>query len=429
MSNRNGHTSAIGWIDFSSEHRERVRTVIDLLASPGVVDELGIGTIRDSFSDTLFPGLSTIQTRAKYFLTLPRIFRDYRQLTPGERRRTPLADYLTQQENRCMACLNRNHQNDPRVGIIGASFAGRRGEVQRKPSSVYWNGLRTFGLVRTALSLQEFVRTFADPDAALHDLIQATDEAKGDDPDAVESTGPALNTPPYPVGWHEALTLRLTFEEATFLARQIETRVPDSLLGQLLVDDATRTAFVELPQEYGFADFCESSPLLDKLSDELRRTVLAARDFWQLLKGAHVRYNVLLQRRHGTEERRAEFDGLWQTWCDAMSGFPWERWDIQTLWDLASRHRRQVREFTKHFVRKWIDGVRADPSDVTALDGLVVQQESLNKRGRARLKPNADERVVGWVGIDALDYRYPQARTIIGDIHTGLTAQLEGANA
>lgn len=76
MIHRNGHTSAIGWIDFSSEHREKVKTVIDLLASPGVVDELGIGMIRDSFSDTLFPGISTIQTRAKYFLTLPRIFRD-----------------------------------------------------------------------------------------------------------------------------------------------------------------------------------------------------------------------------------------------------------------------------------------------------------------------------------------------------------------
>lgn len=90
MIHGNGHTSAIGWIDFSSEHREKVKTVMDLLASPGVVDELGIGMIRDSFSDTLFPGVSTIQTRAKYFLTLPRIFRDYKQLRPNDRRRLSL---------------------------------------------------------------------------------------------------------------------------------------------------------------------------------------------------------------------------------------------------------------------------------------------------------------------------------------------------
>ena len=37
---------AVGWIDFSSEHRDMVRTVIDLLKNKGVADELGIGVIR-----------------------------------------------------------------------------------------------------------------------------------------------------------------------------------------------------------------------------------------------------------------------------------------------------------------------------------------------------------------------------------------------
>jgi hypothetical protein len=425
----NGYTSGIGWIDFSSEHREKVKTIIDLLASPGVVDELGIGTIRDSFSDTLFPGISTIQTRAKYFITVPRIFRDYKALRPAERRRLPLADYLKQQENLCMTCLTRNHRADPQDGIIGKLFAEKRGEVQRKPSSVYWNGLRTFGLVKTKLSLQEFVRTFADPDAVLHDLIQGTDEEKGDDPDAVESDGPAVNTPAYAGNWQEPLTLHLSFEEATFLARQVETRVPESLLGQILMDDAIRTTFVELPQEWSFATFCDFSPFLDKLSAELQRTLVAAGDFWQLLKGAHIRYNVLLQRRHGTEAKTNEFEEVWRVWCEEIGGFPWERWTTQTLWDLASRHRRQVREFTKRFVGKWIEAVHAGTSGVGALDTLVTQQELLNKKGRARLKPNAEERVTGWIGIESLDYRYPQARAIIQDIHAGLTSKREGADA
>lgn len=38
---------------------------------PGTLDELGIGSIRDTFSDELFPGTSTIQTRARYFLFVP----------------------------------------------------------------------------------------------------------------------------------------------------------------------------------------------------------------------------------------------------------------------------------------------------------------------------------------------------------------------
>ncbi len=32
--------TSVGWIDFSSEHRDKVRTVLDLLRQRGVVDEL-----------------------------------------------------------------------------------------------------------------------------------------------------------------------------------------------------------------------------------------------------------------------------------------------------------------------------------------------------------------------------------------------------
>ena len=147
------------------------------------------------------------------------------------------------------------------------------------------------------------------------------------------------------------------------------------------------------------------------------------------MKGATSRYNVLLQRQHGTDEERVGFEEKWRTWCNEMSQFPWERWDTQMIWDLSNRHHRQIREFTKRFVRKWIESVQGGTSDVGALDDLVIQQELLNKKARACLKPNAEERVKGWVGIESLDYRYSQARTIIKDIHFGLMRLLEKADA
>ncbi|RLS99127.1 MAG: hypothetical protein DWI15_00265 [Planctomycetota bacterium] len=405
------------------EHQEEIESAIDVLASPSVVDELGIGLIRDSFSDTLFPGVSTLQTRAKYFLTLPRIFRDYEQLTVNERRRISLADYLTQQENLCMTCLNHNHNNDPQEGIIGASYARKSGEVQRKPSSLYWNGLRTFGLIKTTLSLQEFVKSFANPDTLLLDLFHGTDETKGDASESV------VSTPLFCEKWQEQLTLHLSYEEATFLARQIERHVPESLLGRILMDDTFRTTFVGLPNKWQFADFCDSSLLIDKVSTDLKSALFGARDFWQILKGAHIRYNVLLQRLHGTDEMRTEFEEKWTTWCEEMSRFPWDRWNTQLIWDLVNRHRRQLRDHTKRFVRNWIESIQSGTSDVTALDDLVTQQELLNKKARARLKPNATEQIKEWVGIESVDYRYSQVRTIIKDIHCGLTPQLEKADA
>lgn len=424
------HTSSIGWIDFSSDHREKVRTVLDLLGEPSVLDELGIGAIRDSFSDTLFPGISTIQTRAKYFLTVPRILRDYERLPLQARLKLTLADYLRERENDVMESLDRNHKEkkDLQDGIIGARFVDTGREVQRKPSSVYWNGLRTFGIVTTSVSLKEFARKFANPHAALHDLIAPTDDAKGDDKDAVAHDGPAVHTAAYEAGWEKSITLHLSFDEASFLARQIETHVPESLLGQVLMDDEIRSAFVELPRTWNFAHFCKEAPFLDQLTADLRRVLLAADDFWQLLKGAHIRYNVALQTKYGTRGRQDQFEEQWEAWLSEMRQFSWERWDTSFLWELAGRHRRSIKPFTKCFVENWIDAIRSDVDSVQFLDGLVTRQEQRNKGRRARLRENAEERVPHWIGIETVDYRYPQARTIISDIHNGLT-RLEQSDA
>jgi len=48
-------------------------------------DELGIGSIRDAIADILFPGTSTIQTRLRYMLLLPWMYRELekRNLSPS----------------------------------------------------------------------------------------------------------------------------------------------------------------------------------------------------------------------------------------------------------------------------------------------------------------------------------------------------------
>ncbi len=415
------NTSAIGWVDFSSEHREKVKSVIDLLSTPGVIDELGIGVIRDSFSDSLFPGISTIQTRAKYFVIVPRMFQDYEKLPANKRRRRKLSDLLNDNENLCMEVMVANHEDDPQGGIIGESFAGKSGEVLRKPSSVYWAGIRQFGLIKTKLSLQAFCRKFANPDQPLQDLIQGTDKTKGDDPDAAEQANETINTPAYDEDWIESLTIHLSKDEASFLSRQIEARVPLSLIGQILLDSDLREQFLALPSDWNFTTFADEAPFHHRFPESLRRIIAAARDFWQLMYGAHVRYNCLLQERHGTSAVRDEFEAKWSEWLENLQSFSWERWKTGFLWKLTKLHRRKVREHTIHFVESWIDGVR-EGSETQTLDELVTRQERFNKKSRARLHPTAEEKIDKWVGIDNLNYRLNVARTIITDIHVGLTS-------
>ena|SRR5262249_19576762 len=65
----------IGWIDHDEHERERMKRIIALFSESETRDELGLGAIRDSISDHFFPGTSTIQTRLRYMLFVPWIYR------------------------------------------------------------------------------------------------------------------------------------------------------------------------------------------------------------------------------------------------------------------------------------------------------------------------------------------------------------------
>ena len=67
--------SSFSWLSYSEAERERTRDLISQFSERDTRDELGIGRIRDAFADLLFPGTTTIQTRVKYFLFVPWMYR------------------------------------------------------------------------------------------------------------------------------------------------------------------------------------------------------------------------------------------------------------------------------------------------------------------------------------------------------------------
>ena len=66
----------IGFIDYSKDERNKILSTLKLLGEQTALDELGIGVIRDAYADLLFPGVSTLQTRAKYFVIIPYLFQE-----------------------------------------------------------------------------------------------------------------------------------------------------------------------------------------------------------------------------------------------------------------------------------------------------------------------------------------------------------------
>ena len=59
------------WIDLTASDRDTMRRVLDLFSEKGTLDEMGLGSLRDTVSDALFPGTSYIQTRLRYVLFVP----------------------------------------------------------------------------------------------------------------------------------------------------------------------------------------------------------------------------------------------------------------------------------------------------------------------------------------------------------------------
>ena len=414
-------TSSLGWIDFSSEHRDRVRSVLDLMAEKGVVDELGIGFIRDTFADLIFPGLSTIQTRAKYFLIIPRLLKVYESLPDRQRRNLSLADFLTEQEKQCRIRLFEKYRNQDRdnLGIIGVTFGTRTDrDVQRQPSSVYWNGLRKFGIIKTDLSLAEYCRRQSGHRPSLRLMLEASQEERGDDVDAEDvARSPVITLPPAPE-WQEKLAITLQLKEAVFLRQQIVATQSQSLLGQILLDAAAQTQFLALSQNASFADLADL-PFIKQLPDsQMRPIVLRAKLFWDLLRGAHIRYNCLLQDRFGSTTRAREYAGQWAAWRLEIQTFPWSQWDTAAMWAYVTGSGGRIHGYTKRFVEQWIELAAILPTQNAPFDECVSRQERDNKGPRARLRlDNRGEKVSDWIGISALAYRLPQAWRMVSDIH------------
>jgi hypothetical protein len=138
--------SSFGWLAHDDGERRRMMEVIDLFRERGTLDELGIGTIRDTFAEHFFPGTSTIQTRARYFLFIPWM---YRQL---EEERVP-----SSRAGRRARELHTQLVTSLKKGGVGAS-AGLIGidagdALQRLPSAIYWYGLGRWGtFTRSSIS-------------------------------------------------------------------------------------------------------------------------------------------------------------------------------------------------------------------------------------------------------------------------------------
>lgn len=130
--------SSLSWLDYSEEDKRRMLDVIDLFREKETRDELGIGAIRDAIANTLFPGTSTIQRRAKYFLFVASMYADL------ERRRIPSAQIAQAARKEELTLINALAGSEDPEGTIGILA---RSSLKRLPSNIYWQGIQQWGIL------------------------------------------------------------------------------------------------------------------------------------------------------------------------------------------------------------------------------------------------------------------------------------------
>ncbi|HEY5961370.1 MAG TPA: DUF6361 family protein, partial [Polyangiaceae bacterium] len=119
--------SSITWIDHDPHERERMTRILALFSERESRDELGLGSIRDSLGDILFPGTSTIQTRLRYMLFIPWI---YQKLERSGVAASEVARRARKDETALIVPLLTKEEE----GVLGRLA---KGELKRLPSSVY----------------------------------------------------------------------------------------------------------------------------------------------------------------------------------------------------------------------------------------------------------------------------------------------------
>ncbi len=383
--------SYLAWIDFDPDERRRAQTLIDLFKQPEARDELGLGSVRDAIADLLFPSTSTIQTRLRYMLFIPWIYREAqrRKGTPAER--VAFARDLEFQLSEALLAGGET------TGVIGRD-AGRN--LKRLASSVYWAGLHTLGIRPMAGTPNTFL-SYGPESLRDHDLRLWSS-----------------NLPEPPEDLFETCDFDLDGEEADFLRDRFAISAKSSLLNELAIDGGDRIE--QWPWQIGARN----------ISDTNRAILDHAERFSGVMYGASVLYNLLLARRAGdnpnaskhaeAEELCSRYTQELEDWHKELQLLKIDAWDVDGLFALVGRTSHNLRSPTRSFIREWIGlaqgGAISLQSDDRAIELLRRREHGL-KRGKARLLHDGPlERWSGASGHARLDFRWGITRNYLTEL-------------
>lgn len=416
--------STFTWLAHDDAEAEQLRRVVEAFGDQGTLDPIGFGPIRDAVADLLFPGISTIQTRARYFLLIPRIFQalEAQRVSPVEfeaRRRA--------EEVRLIRALIAGQRaagassNDPDwLGIIGRNVVDR---ARTLPSAIYWNGMGVFRIRQFSGSTTDYARR-------LEDHYRRLAAVQYDEDGSPIGTPPSNWDPSIPDAGElpaDAESFHLASEESEYLSTQIRLAQPRSLTSVMLSDGAA-SQDATAPWEVPTAD----NDLADLLRDAERFSLLS--------HGVQLLYNVLLFERwrvelgaQGTNENEDQLQEDVDSWIEEVVDRSAELAGMVDAFppfvDRLRQAGARISDETQRFFHRWILAATADPraamTDPELAEGVRRRERQL-KGSLAKLV--ARPALESWAmrgepqAAGRLTYRWENAHRIVSDVLAGQDA-------
>lgn len=403
--------SAFVWLDYSERERRKMLDVVDLFREHDTRDELGLGSVRDAFADLLFPGTSTIMTRARYFLLVPWMYQQQ------EKSRTSSAQIAASARRAEIALVNVIRQSNDSAGNIG-KLANKT--LKRLPSSVYWQGLSVWGIRTFRGSQAQYHRSLDRYYAQVtrHGGRAAERDVEHDDLIPPNWHAGLIKPPP---GFPKECSLSLTQREAEYLSERI--RLGPGSAGSLLA------ALVAGQRRCEEVPFAWEHPDSAGLPEKLRLQLDHARNFSEIMHGAPLLYNLILAEQDHREEGIAKYRQAFKEWANlvAVRTKALSAWNREKFWQLVRSVNPRVTSPTYEFINSWwdlvLDSQVARLSESSAARLLIRERERRLKKSLARIdNDRARELWTGDSGTAQLEFRWRISQQLLDDIFAGLEA-------
>lgn len=373
----------LGFVNFNTEEKKRITKMMQLLSEPGAIEELGIGRVRDHFSNTLFPGTSTLQHHAKYFAVLPSLYyhaahcgRKFNSVREVER-------FIIEREIQITRQLAEHDDGSSKKGITGINtykdaLSDYTKFVKYNPTYIYGSGMATYGMI---------------PDTSIYQLIMEISKIDAEEPrnkrrlkgednteDAQEMTGDKqlilTSGEQYNFMNGTSMPLSLTATEAKFVKDKIleSPYCKGTLLAYLLSKDS-----LTLTGNISYYDLSEQLDGLDEdIKDVYDKSVLFSKLINLVDWSFNHAYYCSFNNEEGEKACKLAFEKQYEIHKVTIK----DQATYLSLFDYTREKDPMLTDFCENCYKALIEeGINA----LSRLDALVTSRERSVKRERSKI--------------------------------------------